>query len=566
MASERRVVRFFGARGELLVADAAGVAVCNADGSLRYRVDIDGVLDVVAVGTDLWVATRDGLTRITIADGKVAASERITGIHPPGRFIQSSTLLNQPVWHGDAPRVILTNPTRAESPPGPAASIALPLAPGRWLLWEGGQLRYWRTGIGEAWRRHVGDPTAEAVDAQLVLEGRLHVLVQRRGVASGDAGLRLTVAQTSDGAQNLHVRFPNATRVAIAARTGLALVWSGVEARVFNLRFGRWIREFPLPAGVEEVVVDDGLDRIALVFASTVELTDVSSLGAAKRPRDTDDEDAAPSAQISALPLLADVPPAPEEPPEPVAPDAPLSDEPLVRLELMSAMPRATADEQSYALDLHLRLIGALANVAIATAWDQGRIIIASPDLPPFSEELGGLLRITRGLQAAALADAYDRLRDADKQADLAHSARKGRATPLEALTRDFGLSPLASILLFAIAAPRLRGELARVYGILANDPGRPLVDEHLLAVLVGEDPQQVSNELDADRPLRKHGLVHLGAGTRPFASLTVEPLVVRYLADLDLDGEADEVLVARHATRPLTELDLPRDVIVHAL
>src|SRR5262249_46171084 len=55
-------------------------------------------------------------------------------------------------------------------------------------------------------------------------------------------------------------------------------------------------------------------------------------------------------------------------------------------------------------------------------------------------------------------------------------------------------------------------------------------------------------------------------AGTRPFAALTVEPLVVRYLADQDLEGEADDVLTARHADRPLAELDLPRDLVVSAL
>ena len=59
--------------------------------------------------------------------------------------------------------------------PGLDSSIALPIAPGRWLLWSGGQLRYWRTGIGEALRAKVGDPNAEAIDAQLVLDGRLLV-------------------------------------------------------------------------------------------------------------------------------------------------------------------------------------------------------------------------------------------------------------------------------------------------------------------------------------------------------------------------------------------------------
>src|SRR5439155_6452621 len=142
------------------------------------------------------------------------STERIPGLHAPGRFMQSSTLPTQPVWHGDAPLVISVDPGRAEPAPGPVASVALPVAPARWLLWEAGQLRYWRTGIGEAWRSQVGDQAAETIDAQLVLDGRLLVLVQRRG-AAGSHALRLTVAQASDGAQNLHVRLPNVTRMAI---------------------------------------------------------------------------------------------------------------------------------------------------------------------------------------------------------------------------------------------------------------------------------------------------------------------------------------------------------------
>ncbi|CAN5790231.1 hypothetical protein BH11MYX3_BH11MYX3_08040 [soil metagenome] len=562
MASEGRVVRFFGARGDLLVTDNAGVAVCDPTGSLRYRVAMDGVVDAVAVGNELWVVTGDGLTRIAITDGAIISTERIAGLHAPGRFLQSSNLPSQPVWHGDVPRVISVLPGRAEAPPGPASSIALPVAAGRWLLWDAGQLRYWRTGIGEAWRAKVGDPNAEAIDAQLVLDGRLLALVQRRGTGSS-AVLHLTVAQATDGAQNLHVRLPNGTRVSIAARSGVALAWAGEEARLFNLRVGRWIRDLTLPPGIEQVVVDDGLERVALVFPTSVELTDVASLEVAKQLART--ADAAANDQISALPVVPVEAPVEELVALP-PPAEPLPNEPLVRLELVSITPSATLDERAQALELHLRLIGALANVAVATAWDEGRIVTAAPDKPPFSEELGGLLRITRGLRTVELTDAYDRLRDVDQQVDLAHSARQGRASPLEALTRDFGLSSLASLLLFAIAAPRLRGELARVYGILANDPGRPLVDEHLLALLIGENPQMVSAELDADRPLRRHGLVHVGAGTRPFAALTVEPLVVRYLADLDLDGETDDVLTSRHADRQLEELDLPRDIIVTAL
>ncbi len=562
-------MRFFGPRGDLLVAESSGIAVCEATGSLRFRVALDGVLDAVVVGAEIWVAAREGFVRIAIGDGAILSTQRVPGLDTFGRFIQSSTLPSEPVWHGAVPLVFAAK--SCVEPPGPTSSIALPIAAGRWLLWKGGQLRYWRTGIGEGWRRQVGDPTAEAIDAQLVLEGRMLVLVQRRGAIGSTDALRLTVAQTSDGEQNLHVRLPNVSRVAIAARSGLALAWSGEAGRLFNLRFGRWARELVLPAGVEDIVVDERLEHVVLVFPDTIDITDIESLASG---RTASEAAAAAEAQIAAVPTDGEAaaaeaaPPDEIKAPEPVAPVEvlPLSDEPLVRIDPVSTEPTATPEERVLALDLHLYLVGALANVAIATAWDEGRIVIAAPDKPPFSEELGGLLRITRGLRAVELSDAYDRLRDLDRQVDNARTAREGRVTPLEALARDFGLSPLASLLMFAIAAPRLRGEFARVYGILANDPGRPLVDEHLLALLVGDDPHVVSRELDADRPLRKHGLVQLGAGTRPFAALTVEPLVVRYLADQDLAGEADDVLTARHADRALEELDVPRPLVVTAL
>ena len=109
-ASERRVVRFFGPRGDLLVADPAGVSVCDASGSLRFRVAIDGVLDAIAVDSELWVAARERLTRVAIASGEIVATETILGIDAPGQFIQSRMVPAMPVWHGAVPLVISVGP------------------------------------------------------------------------------------------------------------------------------------------------------------------------------------------------------------------------------------------------------------------------------------------------------------------------------------------------------------------------------------------------------------------------------------------------------------------------
>ena len=118
-----------------------------------------------------------------------------------------------------------------------------------------------------------------------------------------------------------------------------------------------------------------------------------------------------------------------------------------------------------------------------------------------------------------------------------------------------------------SIGPPRLRGELARLYGILANDPDRALVDEYLLGQILGTGfTQQIARELDGDRPLRRYGLIGVAAGERPFAGLTIDPLVVRYIANQSPDGEPDPHLKVRHVDRDLAELQLPRPVVLKAV
>jgi hypothetical protein len=144
---------------------------------------------------------------------------------------------------------------------------------------------------------------------------------------------------------------------------------------------------------------------------------------------------------------------------------------------------------------------------------------------------------------------------------------RQNRLLPIDVLQRDFNLSDIAIAILFTVVAPRLRGELARLYGILANDPGRPLVDEHLVGLVLGPGyAEEIARELDGDRPLRRYGLVRVGAGDRPFASLMVDPLVVRYIANQPAEGEPDQYLAVRTADRDLEELQMPRPAISKAL
>jgi hypothetical protein len=579
----RRILRFFGPRGDLLAAEAPNIVVYDPAGTERFRAEVADFLDIAPVGDELWVAGATGLTRLATRDGRVLGSEPLDYLDPAGHFLVSATAPQLPVWHAAQPVVVRTQPGRTEVP-GPGGDLILPIADGRWLLWQAGQLRLWRS-IGEAWRKPVGDPGTRAFDAQIVLEGRLIAIAQQRATRAGeDAGeLRLTVAAVTDGAQHSQIRIPNANGLAFAARRGLAAVRSGDRLSVFDLRFGRWIRDLLLPPGVTELALDDGLQRIALGSASGLELVRPDALAAP--PSELVDSEDAPAAAEDAAPALANgeaahdgegsVEVSPEAEVEPIAPEPvpdepavePLTDAPLARLDPVAVTSPATASEIAQALDLRLALVGARAHFAIAEAWDSGRITKPDPVKPPFHDEVAGLLRLAHGRAQNELAAAVSRHRAIEEMVMASERARSGRLVPLDVLARDFQLSPLAASILFTIVAPRLRGELARLYGILSNDPARPLCDEHLLGLILGSaHAPQIARELDGDRPLRKYGLVRVGPGDRPFAALTADPLVVRTIANQSADGEPDQFLKVRHVDRDLEELQMPRALIEKAL
>jgi hypothetical protein len=585
----RRVLRFFGPRGDLLAAEAPGIVVYDVSGHVRIRTEVEDFIDIVSVNDELWVVSPRKLTRLSARDGKEIAVEPLEYLDPAGRFLQSSTAPQLPVWHASQPVLLRANPARTEVP-GPGGELLLPITDGRWLLWQGGQLRLWRS-IGEAWRKTIGEPGSRAIDAQLVLDGRLFVFVQQRvarSIETTEADVRLIVAAVTDGAQTTSMRLPGVSQLAIAARRGIALARSGDRLSVIDLRFGRWIRDLILPEGVTEIAVDEGLQRIALATADGLELVRPDAL--ASRSPESHEAPIEPVADVashgdangtSTLEVAPDhdetngepvglIAPA-EEPvldaPPPEASEEPLPDAPLVRLDPVLFTATATTGEIAQAVDLRLQLIGARVGVAIADAWDTGRLSKSDPAKPPFADEVAGLLQLASGRSSADLAAAVTRLRATEDMVLAAERARAGRLTPLDVLARDFQLTQVSVAILFTIVAPRLRGEFARLYGILANDPGRPVVDEHLVCQVLGAGyTAQIARELDGDRPLRKFGLVRIGNGDRPFAQLNVDPLVVRYIANQSPEGEPDLHLKVRNVDRDLEELQLPRSLITKAM
>src|SRR5690606_6400302 len=113
---------------------------------------------------------------------------------------------------------------------------------------------------------------------------------------------------------------------------------------------------------------------------------------------------------------------------------------------------------------------------------------------------------------------------------------RAERVTPLSRIARELGLSSLALDIVVAAMAPLLWGELARLYGILGNDPARPLCDELLLCQLLAPLARraEIARELDVDGPLRRYGIVSIsGQNPRPFGAIHVDAALVTLLRGL---------------------------------
>ncbi|MBK7536429.1 MAG: ATP-binding protein [Myxococcales bacterium] len=218
--------------------------------------------------------------------------------------------------------------------------------------------------------------------------------------------------------------------------------------------------------------------------------------------------------------------------------------------------PAASPTDSKALLDARLELLGARVSAVIADAWDTGRIVHNNPAKPPFAAEVAGILRQTSGLAADLVTAARQRCAELE-QAIVSIDQKRTGLIPLELLSRQFGLTPLAGAILMVVAAPHLRGEYARLYGILGNDPHRALCDEQLVVQILGQaNAEAVARELDRDRPLRRFGLITLSESMpRPFGGLTVEPLVVRIIRGLPLDADPDPYLKSRPAERSLDDL-----------
>ncbi|MBL0220190.1 MAG: ATP-binding protein [Myxococcales bacterium] len=226
-------------------------------------------------------------------------------------------------------------------------------------------------------------------------------------------------------------------------------------------------------------------------------------------------------------------------------------------------MPRTTGVARSIALamlDHDVRAVALWTLQAIAHAWDTRSLGYGNEGKHPYELEVAALLGMNSGFANDYVGAARDHL--ATFEAALPPHPRT-IDTPIGLLAAELGLSDLAIDVLLVVAAPAVWGEAARLYGILANDPARPLVDEQLVLQILAHRASRhdLAAVLDPRGALVRLGLVHMDLSRpRPFAALSIDPVALSRLRCEQPDLGA--ALSVRTSDRALEELSLAVGVV----
>jgi len=441
------------------------------------------------------------------------------------------------------------------------------------------QLRALDRSHNELWRARAG---GEVAAVTVLFGGRALAVLARDGDADGD---HCRVLQASGGLIH-EIALPRVVRWAVAEELGhaFALGADGQLSRV-DLRYGRIAEVVTPPIAVTDLAVDQDGRHIVLAGDEQIVHVIVGELfhGGTKPPPEEHAEEE-PEHGLESLTNGTAVLP------EPVV-DAALGDIPVVEpapaprtFEIPDLLPLAFGPAPSEAvqlepgeswyasardhLDALLDVVASRTALAIADAWNSGRLSHRDKTQRPYELEVGALIGGSGGFAADQLIDAKQQLEKRQREASLRAkaSAARGMRLPFPELAREVGLSAVAAQMLLVVAAPALRGEITRLYGVLSNDPHRPIVDRFLIEQIVAGGKSklrdEIARELAPDSQLVRHGLVQVDASapTSLFARLTVPDALLDRLRGLS-PSRTEDVTTLRAADRELATLHLGGEV-----
>jgi len=532
-------------------------------------ISISDVEAIAAFADQIWVVIKTGVLRRFGLDGRMLDEHRLS-IDPDAVLCPTAIGGPAALWAGRAPALLVDDLGRFVSSPLDTAD-AIPITGRRFAQYAGSRLIL-PSGLSTAM-----PDGARIRGGCVVLDGTALALI----VEHPRGRNIVTIAVASGRTLQTMLLPPTVGAVRLATRRGLAIVQDTPRRLVIlDLRFGRLHGSVATDDDVTDLAVDREGRLLALRLASgDVQLAPIGerrgapvrmSTALSERPRPAVDETAVEvegsrAGRVAAEP--EDTGPATGDdgaaaPPRRSATVSPLSVEALEPRRAPNRLPRAQA---LAALDLEIQSVTQWTWCAIASNWDTRRLAYGHEGPHPFEHEVAGLVGHSSGFASDYVKVAHEALA-AHEAVVAANPVHRSVATPIAELRDEFGLSPVAVDILLVIAAPSLRGTIARLYGVLGNDTGRALVDELLVqSILAGKvSGHDVTAELDARAPLVRFGIVGVQlARPRPFAALEVDPCVLSRLRGEQPDlGTA---LVERTADRALDEMALAPGVVMSA-
>jgi ATPase family associated with various cellular activities (AAA) len=548
----------FDRSGQTLIAiDPDAIAVVALATGQTRRLAIRDARAVAGFADQLWIATHDDLLLRLDPTGRQ--------LGPPRPLPFAARAVLQPAPCGPAAAVWSSRPALALIDDfGQIAAtelgeveLVLPLTGRRFVTARGATLTL-PSGLTA-----MLPPRTSALEGAVMADGKAAMLL-----VSGPTGRSLVAVALGTGQLVQRCAMPS-SMVRLASRCSVAVVAHGPRAlRIVDLNAGRDLGIATFDHDVLDVAIDPAGNRLAVRGAGgAIELCDVAELlrrqaavGPGAPPIELPIAPVPHAVATGSSPHIAPVPP------DPPAPAPPLSCGPLEALEPRRRPPATDRARARHQLDRELRGVALWALGAIAAAWDSRKLGYGNEGRHPYELEVGAILGVNRGFATDYLAGARDHLADHER-AVASDPAWRAADTPLGAMIHELGLAPLAVDIVLVIAAAALRGEIARLYGILANDTGRAIVDELLVQQVLEDrhDRHDVAAALDARGRLVHLGIVHVSARrARPFAELTVDPAVLAQLRAVEPDlGPA---VAVRRAERALEALDIPHAVLAAAL
>ena len=570
-----------------------GVELVDALGTApRRAIAAPGLVDFGCAGEELWLVAAGHLRRFDLLSGEPVAESVELGEEAGSLVPAPADREPSALWSGLRRLLLRAVDGHIEiedvSSEVPEGAFAAAVAGRRLIIARGRQIL-----VRDAGRGDIASAALPGAEGGPIIAGGALFGGRAVAVLSGHNGVSSFDVVRPGGSLVHHIELPKSGRCALAEARGLALI-ATPDGRILSvdLRYGRILADEAAPIAIGDLSIDSNGRFLALagfrreggalrvlhipytdLFATrrptrVAPPSAVSDAGAdgASGDKPAEPTTAAPAAQH------APKPEAEGPPPEPV-PDLPLLSLGSRGRKLNVASPAGIKpyDHASEHLTDTLELVAAWVARAIADSWDSGRLSLPNQDPRPFQREVMALVGTRMGAAADILLEADKRVEEASRRVGRRAQATlaAGRSLPLVDLALEFGLSDIAIKVLAVSAAPTLRGEIARLYGVLANDEGRPICDRYLIElVLAGQDwnrRNQVAAELDGDAPLVKYGLVRVLATPGDqylFAPITVEPvLLARLRGDPFASTGAGSVSTIRHADRSIEELAIPHDL-----